>query len=328
MSRVACLALLLLAACPKPQSGTTVSTPQAGGAGCPPASGVYIASYVAQEPNKGRSGWVVPLASRPLRENERMMEYSSFDAPPADAGIPAPPGGTLWLATATGMPCKATLGKYYAAVIETTVSYGVELDGCPTPQSEDEGGGIVLATEAEPTGCRFETPQPVAARLGQMDAQKQWQRPTTETPMPAALAAVVPQKECTVPACEKLWAFGEVKIDGKTVAWSGAVNWLAVGDPAQQCSWPAERFSGFFVPGASGNAVKVTEGQTHPLVLSAVLADSAGPKVLLAEGPGEYATYDVVPGGAKLGHAVTWMAAPAEAWDAVDHIGPICDPQR
>jgi hypothetical protein len=183
----------------------------------------------------------------------------------------------------------------------------------------------VLVSDAAPTACRFEAPQPVAARLGEMTAQNQWQRPTKETPIPAPLAAVVPAKDCPAPACEKLWAFAEVKVNGQTAAWSGAVNWLAVGDPAQQCTWPAERFSGFFVPGADGNAVKITEGQSHPLVLSAVLADGGGARVLLAEGPGEFATYDVVPGGARLGRSVAWMAAPADAWEAVDHIGPICE---
>jgi hypothetical protein len=71
--------------------------------------------------------------------------------------------------------------------------------------------------------------------------------------------------------------------------------------------------------------VKLSEGQDQPLVLSAALVDNAGAKVLLAEGPGEYATYDLAPGTAKLGHHITYLAAPADAWDAVDHLGPICD---
>jgi len=324
MTRLFRLALLVLAACPKQQTGTGTSTPPAG-AGCPSGSGVFIASYVGQDPGKGRSGWVIPLASRPLRDNERMMEYASFDTPPEGAGIPPAPAGTLWLASANGAPCNATLGRYYAAVIEGSVSYGVELEGCAAPPSAEDGGGIVLVSDAAPTGCRFETPQPVAARLGEMNAQKQWQRPNKETPIPPALASVIPQKSCAAPACEQLWAFGEVKVGGKTVAWSGAINWQTVGAPADQCTWPAERFSGFFVPGSDGAAVKISEGQRHPLVLSAVLADAGGAKVLLAEGPGELATYDLVPGGAKLAHAITWMQSSPEAWNAVDHIGPICE---
>ena len=65
MTRFACCALvLLLAACPN--KGTTTTTqPQAAGAGCPPAAGVYLASYVQQEPGKGRSGWAVALMAKP-----------------------------------------------------------------------------------------------------------------------------------------------------------------------------------------------------------------------------------------------------------------------
>lgn len=328
MSRLAGLAVLLaLAACPKSQTGTGVAEPQ-GGAGCPSANGVMIASYVAQDASKGRSGWVVPLHSVPLPATD-VPDYTTVDAATASAaGVPAPPTGTMWLASSSGEPCRGTVGHYYAARIEGSLSYGFELDGCPAPRSADEGGGIVLVSDAAPTACRFEAPEPVAARLGEMPAQNQWQRPTKETPIPAPLAAVIPEKDCAAPACEKLWAFADVKIDGKTAAWSGAVNWLAVGDAAQPCSWTADRFSGFFVPGDDGKAVKITEGQSHPLVLSAVLADTSGARVLLAEGPGEYATYDVVPGSAKLGRSVVWMSAPAAAWEAVDHIGPICEPAK
>ena len=323
-------AALVLAACPKPQTGT--GTTQQAGVGCPAGNGVFIASYVTQEPSKGRSGWVVPLHATPAQSGGELADYAVIDpATASTAGVPVAPTGTLWLASASGQPCRGTVGRYYVAKIEgqggalATASYGFELDGCPAPGNPDEGGGIVLVSEQPPTGCRFEAPQPAAARLGEMDAQKVWQRPAKETPIPPALANVIPEKECTAPACEKLWAFGEVTVDNQKVAWTGAVNWLAVGDPAQQCTWPAERFSGVFVPGPGGGAVKVTEGQNHALVLSAVLVDGGGAKVLLAEGPGEYATYDLAAGTAKLGRAVSWMLAPPDAWEAVDHIGPICD---
>jgi hypothetical protein len=324
-------AALVLAACPRPQSGTGGPTAQ-GGAGCPAASGVYIASYASQD--GGRGTWVVPLHAAPLGAGAQVADYAPIDAAAASAaGVPAAPTGTLWLATANGQPCRASVGGYYAAKVPeqgsaaATVSYGFEITGCAAPGNPDEAGGIVLVSEEAPTGCQFEQPQPVAARLGQMDAQKQWQRPAQETPIPAALAAAVPAKDCAAPACEKLWAFGEVMVGGRAVAWSGAVNYLSIGDPAQQCSWPTERFSGFFVAGADGSAVKVTEGQTHPLVLSAVLVDGGGAKVLLAEGPGEYATYDVAGGNPKLARVLTWMIAPPDAWESVDHIGPVCDPR-
>jgi hypothetical protein len=319
------IALVALAACPKKQVDAP-ALPQ--GAGCPSAAGVYVASYVTQEPNKGRSGWVVPLHSMKVEAGAVVPDYAPIDEATASAsGVPGPPTGTLWLATASGSPCRGTVGRYYAAKIEgppASISYGFELDGCAAPSNAEEAGGIVLVSEQAPTGCRFEAPQPAAARVGTMDATKHWQRPASETPIPPALAALVPPKSCAAPACEMLWAFGEVRLGERTVAWTGAVNWLAVGDPEKPCEWTAERFSGFFVPGPTG-AVKVTQGQDHSLVLSAALVDGQGAKVLLAEGPGAYATYDVATGTPALGRSVTWMIAPPDAWEAIDHIGPVCD---
>jgi hypothetical protein len=311
--------LLVLAACPAKQAANP--QPAAAG-GCPAASGVYVASYA-------RTGWVVPLHSTPDAGNAG--EYARIDAAAASAaGAPAIPTGTMWLATPNAAPCRAKPGSYFSAKVDGTpasVSYGFELEGCPAPPNPDEAGGILLISEQDPSGCRFEPPQTIAARIGEMDKAKQWQRPTKETPIPPAITAAIPPHECAPPGCETLWAFGEVKVNNATVAWSGAINWLQVGAPEQQCSWPAERFSGFFIPSGNG-AVKVTEGQDKPLVLSAALVDSGGAKVLLAEGPGEYATYDLAPGKATLGHHITYLAAPPDAWDAVDHLGPICEQQR
>jgi hypothetical protein len=325
MSRLAIVALLALAACPSHSN-----TPAAQfGAGCPTASGVYVASYVSQEPGKGRSGWAVALHARPLEQD--MPDYTTIDAATARAaGVPEAPTGTVWLATASAKPCRAKIGSYYAAKIAgppASVSYGVELDGCPAPKSPEEAGGIVLVSEQPPTGCRFEVPQPIAIRIGDMDANKRWQRPTKESPLPQPLVDALPTKECTAPSCEKLWAFAEVKLDGQPVVWTGAINWLQIGAEPDQCSWPAERESGFWIP-VQGRAVKVTEGQEHPLPVSAVLADGRGAKVALAEANGQYATYDLAPGKATLGHRLVWMLAPAQAWEAIDHLGPICDEDR
>jgi hypothetical protein len=319
MKRLAYAVLpLVLAACPAKKNGGT--GPVAQGAGCPSAKNVFVASYVQQD--KDRSGWVMPLGSKGVSDPAEVPEYAPVD--PASVGIPAAPQGTLWLITQTSAPCPLKLGRYYQARIDgppASATYGIELDGCPAPPNMEEAGGFVLVSDASPSGCWFEAPQPIAVRLGQMDKAKQWQRPTKETPLPAPVAAIVPPHTCSPPDCEMLWAFSEIKVNKTTVAWAGAINWLQIGAPADQCSWKAERYSGFFVPTPSG-AMKVTEGQTRSLALLAALTDRAGAKVLLAEGPGEFATYDV---GGGLGNHVTWMVAPDDAWDAVDHLGPICD---
>lgn len=313
MIRYAAL-LALLAACPAKQTGTG---PQQATGGCPSAKGVYVASYTPK-------GWSVALHAAP----GNVEDYARIDAQAAAAaGVPPVPTGTLWLATPTAAPCQAKAGSYYVSKVEGTqpsASYGFELEGCAPPPTQDAGGGIVLVSDVDPSGCRFEQPQPIAARLGEMDKQKQWQRPTKDTPMPRAIAAIVPPQQCTPPGCETLWAFGEVKVNDATVAWTGAVNWLQVGAPADQCSWPSERFSGFFVPAGDG-AVKVSEGQERPLALLATLVDRDGAKVLIADGPGEYATYDVAPGKASFGHRIHYVMVPPDAWNDVDNLGPICD---
>jgi hypothetical protein len=314
--------VLALAACPN--KGTTAQ-PQAG-AGCPTASGVYVASYVTQE--KGRNGWAVALHAASASADA--PGYANIDANAASAaGVPPAPTGTLWLVTPEGR-CKAKVGAYYGEKFEgpQIISYGFELDGCPTPKNPDDAGGIVLVSEQEPSGCRIEGPQPIAARLGEMGKDKKWQRPTKETPLPKPLVDAIPQRPCAAPGCETLWAFAEVKIDGQPVAWTGAINWLQIGNEPDQCAWLAERVSGFWIP-VQGAAVKVTEGQEqHSLPLLAVLADGGGAKIALAEAAGEYATYDLSPGRAALGHRIVWMVAPPQAWEAVDHLGPICDEDR
>lgn len=72
--------------------------------------------------------------------------------------------------------------------------------------------------------------------------------------------------------------------------------------------------------------MQISDGQDHPLVLSAVLADKSGPHVLLAEGTGEYTAYDLSNGVSQIGRHLVWLHAPADAYGALDKIGPDCAP--
>ena len=151
--------------------------------------------------------------------------------------------------------------------------------------------------------------------------------PRAETPIPPALASVIPTRECIAPGCEKLWSIAQVDVAGKPIAWAGAVNWIAIPEgaaPATQCEWKVETFSGFFVAGAGNVPTRVTEGQDHPLALTAVLVDPSGARVLVAEGPGEYSTYDLTPDGATLGRHLVWLRPDDESFAAIDHLGPAC----
>lgn len=340
MKRPACLLVIVLAACPARGGPQPPVQPAPAGAGCPSASNVYLASYLTHDEHggaeaaRGHTGWVLPLHDLKVETIANQPEYATIDATTAGAlGAPAAPT-SVWLLTPGQPPCKATVGSYYGAAVESAipnVTYGVELTGCAAPPAEQQqdAEAIAVVSEQAPTECQILPPQPVAARLGETDAQKHWQRPAKETPIPPALAAVIPPHDCRAPGCEMLWAVAQVDVANRPVAWAGAVNWLAIppnAPPASQCDWKAETFAGFFVAGPDGRAVKVTEGQDHPLLLAAVLADRTGAKVLLAEGAGEYATYDLADGTAKLARHLAWLLLGADAYAVDERIGPSCGP--
>lgn len=323
-------ALPALAACPAKAPPQTPPQAQAG-PGCPNAANTYVAVYETTQEGKGHTGWVLPLHDIKGPSNG-LKEYQAIDASAATtAGVPAAPA-SLWLMTA-GQPCKATVTGYYAAAVEGSTpntSYGAELTGCPAPADANDSFAVALVSEQAPTGCTIESPHPSASRLGQMDQQQHWQRPTKEQeqPLPAPLAAIVPPHDCKPPGCETLWAITEATINGAPAAWAGAVNWLTIpagAGPDTQCSWKAESYSGFFIPGSDGKAIKIEDNQDHPLFLTAVLGDSGGAKVLLATGEGEYTAYDLSPGRAAVGRHLTWLLAPVDAYAVEDTLGPECN---
>ncbi len=329
--RHAALLLLILAACPAKKPGVPM-LPPVPGVGCPNASGVYVASFVSPpQGEQGHRGWVLPLHDVKVDSVQGQPDFAPIDAATSSAaGVPQAPT-SLWLVPPNGAACKATLGTYYAAAIDSppNLSYGVELTGCPPPQDPRDAVAIVMVSEAPPSECKVYPPRPIAARLGEVDKQNQWSRPIKETAIPTAFAKAIPPHTCTAPDCETLWSIAEVTVDGKPIAWAGAVNWLAIppgSPPNTQCTWKAETFSGFFVAGPDGSPVQVTEAQDHPLVLSAVLADKSGPHVLLAEGTGEYTAYDLANGAATVGRHLVWLNAPPEAYGALDKLGPDCAP--
>lgn len=306
----------------------------AGGAGCPTADNIHVASYLASDDPAQpaqHTGWVLPLQDQQVDTLAGVPEYAALDPGTASArGVPPPPSH-VWLTVPGQPPCRAVIGSYYAAAVDgptPNVTYGVELDGCPAPprDQQDDAEAFALVSDQAPTECQPLVPQPVAARVGEPDAQNHWQRPAKQTPLPPAIAAIVPPHDCRAPGCEMLWAFGQVEVAGRPVAWAGAVNWLTIppgASPDSQCDWKADTFAGFFVATAGGGAVKVTEGQDHPLLLTAVLADRGGAKALVAEGSGEYTIYDLT-AGARVARHLVWLRLAPEAYAVDERIGPRC----
>lgn len=63
----------------------------------------------------------------------------------------------------------------------------------------------------------------------------------------------------------------------------------------------------------------------HPLMQVASLVDARGTAVVVAAGPGMYATYDATGGRLVRGREVVWMAVAEEAWSA--NVGSDCAQQ-
>ena len=340
MKRVACVFVLVLSGCPAMTGAAQQPGQPVFGASCPAANNVYVASFLTHDDARsaagaatGHTGWVVPLYDRKVDSTTGEPEYAVIDARTAESlGVPPAPT-TPWLVVPGQPPCKATVASYYAAVVESpepNMTYGVTLEGCPAPpkDQQEDAEAIVMVSEQIPSECHIQAPQPIAARLGETDAEQHWQRPTKETPVPHALAAAVPPHDCKAPDCETLWTFAQVAVGGRPVAWAGAINWLTIpptATAASQCDWKADTLAGFFVAGPDGKADKVTEGQDHPLLLSNVLTDRTGTQVLIAEGPGEYTTYDLTAGKATPARHLVWLRLPSEAYGVDERIGPSCE---
>jgi len=326
---------LVLGACPKKAPD---GPKPAAGVGCPAASDVFVASYLAPEEGakgQGHTGWVLPLHDKTVDTLDGVAEYATIDAAAAQAaGVPAPPQN-LWLMLpqkAGGMapPCRVTYGSYYAAAIDAptkNIAYGIELSGCNPPADANLELAIALASAEPPGQCAIVAPKLAGGRFGEVDKDGKWSRPTKETAIPPAIAALVPPRECAAPTCEKLWSIGQVDLGGKPLAWAGVVNWLAIPDgakPEQQCEWKAETWSGFFVAGGDGAPVAVTEGQDHPLSLFAVLVDGGGAKAMLATGPGEYTSYAYANGAVTVGRHLVWLRPHPDSYEEATHLGPEC----
>jgi hypothetical protein len=326
MTRWSVLSLLVLAACPKQAAPPAAPVAQQPGVGCPSASGVYVASYVGPlAEGQPALGWVLALhgtaSDAPLAPGDAFLDAEAARA----AGVPAAPA-SVWVLPPGAPMCKATLGRYVASTLTANdrgyTLYSVELKGCPPPKPDAPYDAIALDSDAPPSACSVSSPRPVATRLGDFDDKGAWTPPVKETPLPPALAALVPANDCAAPACDRLWAAGAVEQGGKPVAYGAAVNWLTRTTAA--CPWQTEAWSGFFTVGADGALAKVTDGQNHPLALTTALTDASGKLVLLAQGPGEYTAYDVAAGAATVGHHVVWSAQEPGPEDAVDHLGPDC----
>lgn len=346
---LAAVAALGLTACgPKAKPGGPagpVAVPIPEGPGCPSAASVLVAVY--HEATAGAPGtWTLPLANRATTETT--PRFQTLDAAAAAAAnIPAPPA-KLWLMPLGAPPCEATPGAFYAdTVVDGPANdvLGVQLTtACPAPGKEQPLQLLAIVADAAPTGCVSILPRPVAGRVGEVVSvppaagappppagappAQTWQVMAQSTPMPPAIAAAVPQKECAAP-CEPLWTVAQLEFAGKPIAWDVSLEWLRA-DPAQPdvCQWQTERDGGIWVSNASGAAERLTHDHAvEPLHLGAVLADRSGAKVLVLEHIGEYATFDLTAGAApQQARHLRWYQANEELYAGDRKLGPYCGP--
>ncbi len=263
-----------------------------------------------------------------------ISEFEELAPTSPQAADIARPTQAMWIMQPGLAPCRARIGKAYRAAIDVkdspNISYGLELHGCPPPAEQDEDEAVVAGSPTSPGLCQIR-PRSRSRRASAMSIRGTSGRATSRSRSRPASRRSAPQKTCTAPDCEMLWSFLQVDVAARPVAWSGAVNWMQTpavpADVSAVCKYAIESFSGFFVPGPNNTATKVSDGQDHTLALTAVLADKTGAKVMLADGAGEYSTYDFqVDGSVKLARHVVWLLADAAAYGVDDRVGPVREP--
>jgi hypothetical protein len=330
---VALVTVVQLAACgpkAKPTSAQPtgpIAVPIPDGPGCPAAASVVVAVW--RDATAGvAAGWTLPLANRTTTATspgfQLLDEAGAASLPPRPA--------RLWLMPPGAPPCEATPGAAYADTVVDGLAndiLGVQLTTrCPAPGKDRSQQLIALVADAAPTGCVAILPRPVAGRVGEAQGSS-WQILPQSTPMPPAVAAAIPRKECAA-SCEQLWTVAQLDFGGKPIAWDVSVEWLRV-DPAQPdvCQWTTEHDGGIYVANPSGAAETLPhEHAVEPLHLGVLLADRSGPRVLVLEHIGEYATFDLGAGGAAPApaHHLRWYVLNEELYAGDRKLGPYCGP--
>jgi len=316
----------LLAACGgapiRDLENTTTQTPSDG---CPLASDVWL---VTSEAVGGPERWLLPLHHEMLDSDAGIPEFTRLDEAAARAHkVPVPPAH-LWLLEPDQPPCEATPAGYYAELISegpVNHTFGVELT---TACKIEHGLAVAVASPTQPASCKTLVARDVATRIGSSDASGNWQRPTKQTAIPAALARALPPHACIAPSCEALWAVGQVDAAGAPIAYEATRNWITIppgSTPDHQCEWDQQRdYDIDLVQHGVATRLELADDEaSHRLF--AILADTRGPRVIVTSNIGEYATLDWAnpPHVAKY---LRWMQPNEEDYAAQGVLGPYCGP--
>jgi hypothetical protein len=241
------------------------------------------------------------------------------------------PSRPTWIMIDAGAPCATTYGKAFAEMVTDGVyneSFQVELLGCPAPADRKETFEVAAITEDAPTRCTVAFDVPISSHTV-------WGKPATER-IPAELAAVL-GPACQAP-CTRLWSISGASLDDTPMAWEAQVTDLTVGDPDDECSWPADNATNIYVnvAGTPRELSTLTpkqpdggRGETSMHVIEhlfAVVADGPVLRALIVKNLGEYAVYEVSGDRAKVVRHVRWYYPHEEDYASDGVLGPYCGP--
>jgi hypothetical protein len=274
----------------------------------------------------------LPLGNRPSAGTQpryQPLDEASIAATLAAANLPAPPA-KLWLMPPGQPPCEATPGAWYSDTVvdgQPNDVLGVELSTrCPVPGRDQPMQLLAIAADVAPTGCVAILPRPVAGRVGEAK-DGTWQLVEQSTPLPPALEAAIEQKPCLAP-CERLWTAAQLDFAAKPIAWDVSLEWLQA-DPlkANVCEWTSEQAGGLWYLTPEGAAAPLAhQAAVRPLHLGALLADRSGPKVLVLEHIGEYATFDLGGPAPVAARYLRWYVPNEQIYGGDRKLGPYCGP--
>jgi hypothetical protein len=299
---------------------------QGKGRACPAADKVVLIEplYDANDESAPPIGWNLPLAARPAPEGASTSSITPEEAKAMGVG-PVP--RTVWIYRAGQPPCRGKVGELTRDLDDAPGSMSIDarIDGCAPPGRDESGPWLGLAVDAEPKGCELATPSTIAERVGEADGET-WVRPSADTPIPAAIAPMVPKAKaaCAPPACEPLWQVRAAQVAGKPIAYEATLTWVRPEATLALCSLAHEDDHALFTVGKTG-AKKLDDGAGPWQRLVGVFYDATGPRQIVLTARGVY-TVRPIGGDGSAGAPVTrtWYLPNVEepaTWSLAQYCG-------
>jgi hypothetical protein len=281
---------------------------------CPSADKVVLLEPLYQTSEEGSPpiGWNLPLAAAPAPDGATTGPLSLEDA--KAFGVVSVPK-TVWIYRGGQPVCRGTVSGLTRNLDDAPGSMSIDalVDGCAPPERDDPGPWFGLAVDAEPKGCELSSATVIAERVGEADGVD-WVRPTKETPIPTAIASLLPKPKetCDAPACEPLWEVRAAEVASKPLAYEATLTWAHPDETMNLCLTAHEDDHALFAVGKTGPKKLVEAGTWQHL--AGVFYDATGPRAMVTTAQGTYTVRAFGPDGAA-GAAVTrtWYVPSDEA---------------